>query len=76
MIRGPPRGSLWLATKFPPPTRYYHYGCCLCVQRHWRSLIVPVQRGVNLGWGRAGGRKEGEKSEGLTQYLWNVGLGQ
>ena len=23
MIGGPPRGSLWLATKFPPPTRYY-----------------------------------------------------
>jgi len=30
----------------------------MCICRPWRNLIVPVQRGANLGWGRAGGRRE------------------
>ena len=53
----------------------------MCMQRPWRNLIVPVQRGVNLGWGRAGGRKKGEKESMYKinkkcrspQYLWNAG---
>ena len=32
-------------------------------------MIVPVQRGANLGWGRAGGglRRKRERSAGLSK---------
>ena len=60
MIGGPPRGSLWLATKL------FMYVCAETLEKlpgEGRNLIVPVRCGVNRGWGEGGEINGGNKKK-------------